>query len=400
MIQTYPNLEIIISDDCSTDNSVDIVKYLAEQDDRIKLYAHKEHIGMRNNFEYALNQVKPGYVIALGGDDGLAFDAIWRMYEILTATKKELLTWPYATFVYPDLTSNTKDNIFSFKKKKGNIKIITAKKLYEKIKNKFLYQIDECPMIYVKGVASTSLINSVKSRSKDNCFYHCPTPDGYSGIVLAGEAGEFAYTDEPLSIMGRTTKSQGTNYRRNDEASIKESLEFFNDNINRTMHRELASQPYSPLEPLMTADYFMTANDLPGWPGNLPKFTIEELINKTFDFLQTANFERERLVRELHILKNIAVQHDLERVFNYRLMHTKRKLIYKKDVWGFVITHSVRFNGSEINVNNVYDAAIAIKPLYDLYKFTSMQQIMNLVLNTIKIFLRVIVRKTEYLPKI
>lgn len=398
MIQTYPNLEIIVSDDCSTDNSVDIIKSLAKQDNRIKLFAHKKHIGMRNNFEFALSQVKPGYVIALGGDDGLVIDAIWRMYEILKKTKKELLTWPYATFVYSDTSSKTSDNILSFKRKKGEIKILSSQQFFNKVKSKFLYQIDECPMIYVKGVASTTLIDSVRNRSKDNYFYHCPTPDGYSGIVLAGEAGEYAYTDEPLSIMGRTTKSQGTNYRRSDESSIKESQEFFNDNINKTMHRDLASQPYSPLEPLMTADYLMTAKDLQGWPGILPEFTIKELINKTFNFLENANFERDRLVRELHILKNIAIQHGLEHVFNKRLKNTKRRLIYKKDIYGFVITHSIRFNGSEINVHNVYDASIAIKTLYELYKFVSIHQCFKLITNTAKVLLRNKIRKTDYLP--
>ena len=66
MIQDYPNFEIIVSDDCSEDNSVEIIQSLSEQDKRIKLFAHKKHLGMRENFEFALNQVKPGYVLALG----------------------------------------------------------------------------------------------------------------------------------------------------------------------------------------------------------------------------------------------------------------------------------------------------------------------------------------------
>lgn len=295
MIQTYPNFEIIVSDDCSSDNSVEVVKSLAEIDNRIKLYDHKTHMGMRKNFEFALNQVRPGYVMALGGDDGLVIDSIWKMYELLKISKKQLLTWPYATFVYPSHESKG-NNILSFKRKKGNLRIIKSTDFFEKITTNFLYQIDECPMIYVKGVASTDLINSVKCRSEDHCFYHCPTPDGYSGIVLAGEAGEYAYTNEPLSIMGRTYKSQGTNYRRSDKESIKEAYEFFNDNANKPMHEYLANQPYSPLEPLMTVDYLMTANDLPGWPGKLPKFTIEDVINKTFDFLQYANYNQDRLI--------------------------------------------------------------------------------------------------------
>ena len=86
MIQDYPNFEIIVSDDCSEDNSVEVIQELANLDSRIKLFAHKEHLGMRDNFEFALNQVKPGYVMALGGDDGLVPGCIWEMYRIIKET--------------------------------------------------------------------------------------------------------------------------------------------------------------------------------------------------------------------------------------------------------------------------------------------------------------------------
>ena len=92
MIQDYPNFEIIVGDDCSEDNSVEVVKELQKQDSRIKLIEHKQHVGMRDNFETALAEVRPGYVMALGGDDGLTPGCIWRMYEILKETGAELLT--------------------------------------------------------------------------------------------------------------------------------------------------------------------------------------------------------------------------------------------------------------------------------------------------------------------
>ena len=57
MIQDYPNFEVIVSDDCSEDNSVEVIQELAQQDSRIKLFAHKEHLGMRDNFEFALNHL-------------------------------------------------------------------------------------------------------------------------------------------------------------------------------------------------------------------------------------------------------------------------------------------------------------------------------------------------------
>ena len=146
--------------------------------------------------------------------------------------------------------------------------IIKSKDFLNKISKTFFYLVDDCPMFYIKGVVSTELVDRVKKRTKDGCFYYCPTPDGFSGVVLAGEVEDYAYTFEPLSIGGNTRKSQGQNYMRTDKKSREESEQFFNDSIRRTMHAELASQQYSPLITLMTADYLLTAKDLPGWPGS------------------------------------------------------------------------------------------------------------------------------------
>ena len=62
MIQDYPNFEIIVSDDCSDDNSVEVVHQLMINDNRIKLIAHEQHVGMRDNFELALNQIGRAHV--------------------------------------------------------------------------------------------------------------------------------------------------------------------------------------------------------------------------------------------------------------------------------------------------------------------------------------------------
>lgn len=399
MIQDYPKFEIIVSDDCSEDDSVEVIKALAELDHRIKLFAHKDHLGMHDNFEFALNQVKPGYVIALGGDDGLIPGCIWRMYEIIKETGRELLTWSPAGFTYPDEKGD--GCVFYVKRKrKRDVRFIKSEDFLNKIAKTFRYQIDECPMFYMKGVVSTNLIERVKTRTKDHSFYYCPTPDGFSGVVLAGEVEDYAYTSEPLSIVGNTTKSQGRNYRRTDEKSKSESEQFFNDSIRRTMHEELASQPYSPLVTLMTADYLLTARDLPGWPGRFEMFTFEDLLRATFKFMSESYFANEVLVRELHILRAIADQHGLRDLFDDLCKSTKKRVIKGKKVYGFVITHSIRFDGRDININNIYDAALATNFVYSFYNFISLKQVRFFFKNQIAVIWRTRNVKYEKLPMI
>lgn len=387
MLQDYPNFEIIVSDDCSEDNSVEVIRDLAEKDSRIKLFAHNHHLGMRDNFEFALNQVKPGYVIALGGDDGLTPGSIWRMYEILQETGRELLTWTPAGFTYPDKEGG--DSIFYVKrKKKEKPKIIKSEDFLNSIAKSFFYLVDDCPMFYIKGVASTQLINKVKQRTKDHCFYYCPTPDGFSGVVLAGEVKDYVYTNEPLSINGNTVKSQGRNYHRTDKKSRFEAEQFFNDSVRRTMHPELASQPYSPLVTLMTADYLLTAKDLPGWPGKFEMFSFSDLLRKTFSFISKSSFAIDVLDRELIILREIAKQHDLLDLFNELYSKTVIKRNVSKGTYGFVITHSIRFSGNSIGINNIFDAALATNFVYHFYINISFGAIMRFISRMLKMICR------------
>lgn len=400
MIQDYPNFEVIVADDFSDDNSVEVIRECMKKDPRIKLIAHEHHVGMRDNFEIALAAVKPGYVMALGGDDGLVPGCIWRMYEILKDTGKELLCWDTPFFTYPD-GEGGKSKFIIKKHTDFNVSIIKSEDFLNKIAKSMRYLIKECPMFYIKGVASTNLVDKVKSRTQDGCFYSCPTPDGFSGVVLAGEVESYAYTNEPLSIGGNTPKSQGRNYHRTDEKSRKEAQEFFNDNIRRTMHVELASQPYSPLVTLMTADYLLTARDLPGWPGKFEMFSYKTVIERTFKFLERSTFENQVLVREMRILREIAKQHGELELFEKLLLTTKRRVVRNDVFSGTVVTaQSVIFSGDEMNINNIFDASLAVNFSYRMYNACSFKETFLIMYRMIKTLFNAKNYKIEYLPQI
>lgn len=386
MLQDYPNFEIVVGDDCSDDDSITLVKDLQKKDPRIKLIAHSQHIGMRDNFEIALSEVKEGYVMALGGDDGLVANAIWRMYDILKETGKELLTWTPAQYKYPMDCYDY--GVFVVPRKKFNgVKLIKSNEYLNKISRTLDYMTLDCPMFYVKGVASVTLVNKVRSRTPDGRFYNCPTPDGYSGVVLAGEVESYAYTNEPLSISGDSPKSQGRNYHRTDEKSRREAKQFFDDNVQITMHKELANQPYSPLITLMTADYLLTAKDLPGWPGKCELFTIDDLIIKTFKFIETSRFDTSVLKRELNILKEIAIQHDKYDLYFTLLNSTIRKRVTEISTDGFLVTPNVfQFNGSEMGIYNIYDASLATSFAYKAYNQFSIRFIKSWLIRTWKLY--------------
>lgn len=203
-----------------------------------------------------------------------------------------------------------------------------------------------------------------------------------------------------MTIVGASPKSQGQNYTRTDEKSRKESEQFFNDNIRRTMHAKLASQPYSPLQTIMTADYLLTARDLPGWPGKCRPVSIEHLLRVTFKRLESHSMPNDLLVRELRIMREIAKQHDLLPLFDELMKTTKRKVVRVKQIYGFVLTHSIRFDGSEIGINNIFDAALAVNFVYNFNNKVSWGEFWKMLKNEVKLLTRTRKYTVEPLPQI
>lgn len=67
----YENLEVIVSDDCSTDNTEEVIsKYLS--DDRFKYIKNEKNLGRVGNYRKTLYEYATGdYVLNLDGDDWL-----------------------------------------------------------------------------------------------------------------------------------------------------------------------------------------------------------------------------------------------------------------------------------------------------------------------------------------
>lgn len=79
--QTYKNLEIILVDDGSTDNSINIIK--SYNDDRIKIYS-KKNGGLSDARNYGLDKANGNYVSFIDSDDFIELDMFEKMVQHLT----------------------------------------------------------------------------------------------------------------------------------------------------------------------------------------------------------------------------------------------------------------------------------------------------------------------------
>lgn len=81
LCQIVENDEVIISDDSSTDNTVEIIN--AFNDDRIKIYKNEKEKGYTRNFENALEKASGDIIFLSDQDDIWIEDKVKKMTEIL-----------------------------------------------------------------------------------------------------------------------------------------------------------------------------------------------------------------------------------------------------------------------------------------------------------------------------
>lgn len=397
--QDYVNLEIIVSDDYSTDDTKEMVEAFIKLDPRIKYIrpSDVENVGMLDNFEFALNHVKEGFVIALGGDDGLMPNSILKMWEILQETNREILCWPTDAYFYPCQKVRNGQLVLQAKRfnREEEYRIIDSKTFLARQSDHLFYISDvESPMIYVKGVISTKVIDRVKSRSKNGKFYNCSTPDGYSGIVVAGEVKDWAFYNKPLSIHGVSPTSQGLGYLTKSEDAKQHSEGFFKKAKSIPMHSDLSFQEYSPLITLMTADFLLTTRDLPGWPGFFAPIDYKKLIVNSIKELEDGLFPEDRLSREIEIIKNIAIKHKLLGFFEDVLKKSYRN--GRNPLEGNAISpRLVYLDAKDFKVNNVFEASYFIQSIRNVYPRVGIKLLTSMLINSLKYRFLSFVKKSK-----
>lgn len=104
--QTYKNLEIIIINDGSTDNSGQICQEYEKQDDRI-IYIEKENSGVSDTRNAGMDRMTGTYVTFVDSDDWLEPNYVKFLYEKLIEHQADIVVGNYTSF-------NESNSVFYF----------------------------------------------------------------------------------------------------------------------------------------------------------------------------------------------------------------------------------------------------------------------------------------------
>lgn len=127
--QTLKDIQIICIDDCSTDNSVKIIKEYMGRDSRIELIKTESNRGQGNARNIGLKQVNGEYIMFLDPDDWFAENACELAYNQIKANDNDVVKFNYYIYYeknkkikYRDMTKNFKEIL-----DKNNIKLADLK---------------------------------------------------------------------------------------------------------------------------------------------------------------------------------------------------------------------------------------------------------------------------------
>ncbi len=83
LLQTYRNIEIIVVDNCSTDNSFLVVQEYQKKDPRIKLFKNEANLGPVRNWKRCIEKANGEYIKILWSDDKIGPTFIEKTLPIL-----------------------------------------------------------------------------------------------------------------------------------------------------------------------------------------------------------------------------------------------------------------------------------------------------------------------------
>lgn len=200
--QSYTDWELIIVDDGSSDNSVEIIKEYCKKDSRIKLFTHEngENKGLKETLLLGLKNATGDWIAFLESDDVFEPDNLLKKIEITQKYPIVALIFNNVEYVYVDKNLEKTANSLIETHKKLSIQAFP-----KNMRNDF----------YVDNMVLTFSCVMVKTEIIKNTDFNTPNDarlDWWLWVHLAYD-NEFYYLDEKLTKWRLHSKS----YIRNNK---------------------------------------------------------------------------------------------------------------------------------------------------------------------------------------
>lgn len=108
--QTFKDIEILIGDDCSTDNSKDVIN--SYSDSRIKKFFSKTNCGGSENLNKLISLANGEYIAILNSDDYWELDKLEKQYKFLEENKSYAACFTWVQYMDRNGNKTFPENVF------------------------------------------------------------------------------------------------------------------------------------------------------------------------------------------------------------------------------------------------------------------------------------------------
>jgi glycosyltransferase involved in cell wall biosynthesis len=201
--QSSNEYEVLVGDNFSEDaTKLEIQKI---NDNRLRYINSGVRLSMSDNWEFCLKQARGRYIVFIGDDDAIVPGAIDALIEIIKGHnyKFDSYAWITSTYIWPIENNEARLDFIS----KGNSSgLMNLKKLGQFTQKYGGWMYYKLPGAYHAAVKK-SIFDSI--AEKTGRVFHTTQPDIFTSISVAALSESCYKLAQPISIQGRSAKSNG-----------------------------------------------------------------------------------------------------------------------------------------------------------------------------------------------
>ena len=198
--QTYEFLEILVSDDCSTDNTRLILNRIASSDSRIKLFLQEKNLGITKNYNFLAAKAAGEYVAIFAGDDVMHPEKISKQVELLEIHQDSSFCHHAVEVI--DYSSSESQGVISHKYLNG----VTT--IHDVLRN--LGIPGSMSIVYRRDTVKDPVFNTEISMASD-----------WMQMIHLTMAGRGIYIDNPLCLYRKDLEYNGKDPSRYENDFLK-----------------------------------------------------------------------------------------------------------------------------------------------------------------------------------
>jgi glycosyltransferase involved in cell wall biosynthesis len=378
--QVYENLEIIVSDNASTDGTRKYVESIS--DPRIRYINTGQRVGMSQNWEFALQHATGEWVSFLGDDDGLMPNCFEKINSLILQTQAKAIRTRACSYIWPNAQPH--DHHLAMNIPLGKRHSVRESRFWVDKVLAGSGNYSELPMIYNGGFVQKDILDQF--AQKHGQVFFSRIPDVYSGLLIAHMIDEYIYSTEPVVINGTSASSTGFSYFKKP-SSANESPLVINPHTIFSQEKNLAFHTSIP----MMRD------------GDIPK-SLQAMIFESYaqvaDRIQSAKrIENAVIAQRIVSTHNSMTNEQMENwMSDYRAIHRLpenvpkpmnkwQKILYRAQFMKYrlsILWPSYFLDTQKMRIGNIYEASIAAGEIHAGQAFSPI----NLIKNTFKLFMR------------